>query len=385
MADAVDAMTPVHRVHSDLQSVVTAEEERPVRCLKFRQQELWAVKPVWSPKCVVVMYYLVAALFIPIGTAVVIMSLTMSQTGRLRYDNVDSCNVGTVGQAVPLSCTMEIVIEKDTGAPSYMYYGLVNYFQNARNYIKNLSAEQLRGKKGPKTSECEKAGAGIDFEADAPVVPCGLAAYSRFNDTFRLCRDRDCLDEVLLSKDGIAWDIDRKKRFKGGEVGTSDGYTEESNALVEDEDFMVWMRLATYNNFHKLYRIIEEPLPKGTYYVRVSAAYPVEQFSGQKFFFISETRWFGGRSRFLGFAYIAVGGISFVAATLILIRAGSAPTTELPPETAIPLEGYGGQQQDSSSAVMSASPTAPRSRVGHVDGSPGDGGDSFQTPRTRPV
>lgn len=333
------AQTSGLAMQSDLHSFAEEQEEEKVRCYKFRQQDLWALKPVWSPKCVVIMYYLIAIVFIPVGVAVLIKSLRMSQTDRFRYDDVEDCNVGERGRPTPLNCSIRVDLEKDTGAPTFMYYGLVNYFQNARNYIKSRSAEQLRGDSNPSTGECEDAGKGIDFAEDKPVVPCGLTAFSRFNDTFRLCRDPKCVDEIPLRKRGIAWDIDREKRFLPGKVG-SDGYTPASNALVTDEDFMVWMRLATYNNFHKLYRIIDEPLTKGTYYVIIEAAYPVEQFDGEKFIFFSETTWFGGRSRFLGVSYLVVGGLSLVAATLFCIRAGTAPSAQLPPETTIPLEGY---------------------------------------------
>lgn len=325
-----------------LSSIADASEDRPVRCYKFRQQELWAFKPVWSPRCVVILYYLMALLFIPIGSAVLITSLRMSHSNRFRYDDVPQCSVGTEGAAVPRVCTIKITIDKGTTGRSYMYYGLVNYFQNARNYIKSRSAEQLRGKAKPGTGDCTKAGAGIDFKKGdkVKVVPCGLTAFSRFNDSFALCRDLNCTSEVPMIKKGIAWDVDREKRFKPGDVKGGDGYTEESNELVTDEDFMVWMRLATYNNFHKLYRIIDEPLPAGDYFVRINNSYPVEQFEGQKFVFISETRWFGGRSRFLGIAYLTVGSIALVAATLFLIRSGSVGQSDIPPETTIPLEGY---------------------------------------------
>lgn len=371
-------------MNSELGSIADSGEEENVRCLKFRQQDLWALKPVWSPKCVVVMYYIIAVVFIPIGVAVLIKSLRMSQTERYRYDNIQECDVGEEGLATPVTCTIAIDLEKNTGAPTFMYYGLVNYFQNARNYIKGRSAEQLRGKANPTVVDCSNAGDGIDFDENNPVVPCGLTAYSFFNDTFRLCRDPECTNEIQLRKNGIAWDIDKEQRFKAGEIGTADGYTAESNALVTDEDFMVWMRLATYNNFHKLYRIIDEPLVAGRYYVVIEAAYPVKQFDGEKFIFFSETTWFGGRSRFLGIAYIVIGGLALVAATLFCIRTGSEPAAQLPPETTIPLEGYATPHNESTTdtpggvvAPERSEPTA--SAQQHVDEPLSRGAGSYDT------
>jgi LEM3 (ligand-effect modulator 3) family / CDC50 family len=310
------------------------ENDKPVRCLKFRQQELWAVKPVWSPRCVVIMYYLVAALFIPVGVVVLVQSLRLMETDHLRYDNRAQCNVGATSDTESVkTCILPITVSQNTTAPSYLYYGLVNYFQNARRYITSRSFSQLRGEPDPDLKGCEGSGPGLE-----QITFCGLTANSFFNDTFDLCRDVACTDLVKLRKKGIAWDIDVEKLYRNGTVGKS-GYTEESNARVSDEDFMVWMRLATYNNFHKLYRIIEDDLPEGVYYIRVNASYPVESFSGQKFVFIAETTWFGGRSSFLGYAYLAVGGFSLIMATLFAIGARRVKEAPLPPETSIPLDG----------------------------------------------
>lgn len=303
----------------------------------FRQQNMWALKPVWSPKCIMIMYFIVAIVFIPVGTVVLVQSLQMMRTDSVRYDDIELCDIGETSSTTTVNtCVIPINITKETKAPSYMYYGLVNYFQNARRYIDSRSAEQLRGQANPDTGLC-KSDIGEEI---AEAVPCGLTAFSMFNDTFDLCRDEECDALVDLKKEGIAWDVDRDVRFLPGEIGTEDGYTEESNALVTDEDFMVWMRVAAYNNFHKLYRIVEEDLEPGVYYVRVNASYPVSGFGGEKFVYISETRWFGGRSRFLGGSYLAIGVLALLMATFILVRVQRMPEDKLPPATDVPAEGY---------------------------------------------
>lgn len=320
-------------IASELVENAAAEsDKKKVRCVKFRQQELWAWKPVWSPKIVVSMYLLIAVIFIPLGIVILIQSSRLSSTTRARYDNVSPCNVGNQTlNGESRTCVIRFNITRDMTAPAYFYYGLVNFYQNARLYAKSRSDQQLRGDENPDFTGCD----GLETDASGnSVVPCGLVAESRFNDTFELCRDVSCNDPVNVTSKEISWDIDRSRRFKG-----SDSFTDEQNALIRSEEFMVWMRLAAYRNWKKLYRVINENLPAGDYFVRIKAQYPVESFDGEKFFFISETSWFGGPNRFLGFAYIVVGGIALLLAIIFLLGSRKTTTLELPPETTVALDG----------------------------------------------
>jgi len=297
---------------------------------KFRQQELWAWKPVWSPQVVVIMYLIVAVLFIPIGVAVLIQSQRMVRTDRRRYDNLPGCNVGVESNTTTFNvCTVPVDIDRDIEGRSYMYYGLANFYQNARNYEKSRSFEQLRGEEVTEAQleDCDPA---IRDDSGNFLTPCGLIANSQFNDSFILCRDENCNDRVFLNDTGIAWDIDREKRFR-----PSESNTEAQNDLIRSEDFMVWMRVSTYRDWKKLYRIIEEDLPAGRYYVQVNASFPVESFDGEKFFFIAETKWFGGSNTALGISYLVVGGVALIFAIGFFVQSRATPDMDLPPETTV--------------------------------------------------
>lgn len=285
---------------------------------------------MWSPKVVIIMYYIVAVLFIPIGVAVLVKSLKMVSTERRRYDQVDLCDVGgSTNSNVTKTCTVKLDIDYDLKAPSYMYYGMVNFYQNARQYADSRSDEQLRGNADKDIDTCDPLT--VNGTDNSRLVPCGLIAMSRFNDTFELCRDRECKQTVDLKSTGIAWDIDRNKRF----LGSNESYSPFQNAIIRSEDFMVWMRIATYRNWHKLYRIIETDLPAGPIYVKVHARFPVESFEGEKFVFIAETTWFGGRNVALGIAYLAVGGVAMLLATVFAVRARINTEIDLPPESTV--------------------------------------------------
>lgn len=255
------------------------------------------------------MYLILGLILIPLGVVVLIQSFRTTETTHIRYDNQPNCNPDDTSG----DCVVRIRVDRRIQAPSYLYYGLVDFYQNARNYITSRSFDQLRGEENPgDLNECEPK----EFKGDGKttLVPCGLTADSFFNDSFQLCRDQDCSNQVELDKENIAWEIDREERFQ---VGPSN---EEEAEKITNQDFMVWMRLAAYGTFHKLYRIIREDLEVGDYYVQVDSNFPVKPFEGEKFVFIAETKWFGGKNLFIGYSYIVVGGICLLLSTVFLIR-----------------------------------------------------------------
>lgn len=309
----------VVRGGADADAPPPGDAER-ARCYHLRQQELWSVRPMWSAKFVIILYTLVGAAFLPIGVAILLANRKMIETPQYRYDNLDQCNVGAVNlDNTTRVCTVGLRLDRDVKAPSYMYYGLVNFFQNQRNYIKSRSAEQLRGDFEPGTTDIDECDPKIREPNGEPLLPCGLTAFSKFNDSFTLCRDSACASVVQTTKDGIAWDVDVNKRFQAGPA--ENGYTDEINELITDPDFIVWMRLAAYGTFRKLYWVITEDLQAGVdYTVRIDASFPVESFGGEKFFVIAETRWFGGKNNFLAYAYLVVGGLALVLAAAFLAK-----------------------------------------------------------------
>lgn len=114
---------------------------------------------------------------------------------------------------------------------------------------------------------------GSDSDEDDVIDPCGLVAWSYFNDTYALRRrrmgDARFSDPIDVDEAGIAWKTDRNQRYahylpqnfnddpgrRGG--GTIDGFVDK------DEHFMVWMRTATLPTFRKLWGRIDDELRAG--------------------------------------------------------------------------------------------------------------------------
>lgn len=76
-------------------------------------------------------------------------------------------------------------------------------------YVKSRNDKQLRNKAAEQfTGECDpEATAG---PAKAPIVPCGLIAWSLFNDTYKFSSDSNSIE---VNKKHIAWESDRKHKF----------------------------------------------------------------------------------------------------------------------------------------------------------------------------
>lgn len=83
----------------------------------------------------------------------------------------------------------------------------MNFSMNFR-YVKSRSDQQLRnnGSFGD-TDPCEPE----DTTSDrSPIVPCGLIAWSLFNDTYDFTRNNQQLN---VNTRGISWKSDREHKF----------------------------------------------------------------------------------------------------------------------------------------------------------------------------
>ena len=270
-------------------------------------------RPIPTINTTVLCLEITGAIFIIIGIILILFSNKIKEI-EIRYDNNENC----INQKV---CEINFTINENMEKNVFIYYGLKNFYQNHRRYIKSKSIKQLKGNiltEDEIKDDCDPIILNKDLyegimsisekplDPNGVAHPCGLIAKSFFNDTFKI-KKQEGGEQIIINSNGIAWDVDKEK-YKDPENNEDNQWRR-----VNDERFMIWMRPAAMPDFRKPWGRIETDLIKGNYIVTIENNYPVKSFDGKKYFILSTVNGLGGKNYFLAILYLVVGGVSIIA------------------------------------------------------------------------
>ncbi|EPT28994.1 hypothetical protein TGME49_230820 [Toxoplasma gondii ME49] len=249
-------------------------------------------------------------------------------------------------------CTREVNELK--GEEISVYAEMGHFFQNDAQVLWSRNDRQLAGKifTDPKdVRECEPLATAVVGNVTKVLHPCGALAWAVFTDKYQFLEgtpegDNDQVpmkpiplnqtQAVLLHswpwqdmyKNPPAEDraaVLDKVYFWMSPVDNDDGEDmyktreearaellmdrlnyEEAGEMVENGHFIQWMQTAALGTFRKLYGSLEGPL-KLPVSAHITVMYDVSSWKGKKAIVLVQKSRFGGRSLFIGIAYLSFG------------------------------------------------------------------------------
>eukprot|EP00892_Ulva_mutabilis_P006042 jgi/Ulvmu1/380/UM001_0387.1 len=234
------------------------------------------------------------------------------------------------GQTLPVQSNIDILVEHDMDEPIYIYYILRKFHQNHKRYVKSVDWQQVHGKNKSASSlkDCKGQKRYVTdsknetLEQNGLVTPCGLIAWSYFNDTFSdfkaVREDQTALIEsIVVDSDRLAWSTDRQDLFGNYEpvnhnsIPAFRGGKEMLLNVSQDEQFMVWMRPAAHADVRKYYGVIRTDLKEGDrLQFSVTHQYNTYEFGGEKELLFTTSGPFGNRNVTFGIVWLVMGGLT---------------------------------------------------------------------------
>lgn len=392
---------------------------------RFKQHTLPIWQPQWEVRNITMwMVIFGIGLLLPLGIWSTHINSNVKEV-RVRYDNLPECDLATTSST---SCNVLIPIPSDMSSPIYMYYELRNFYQNHRNYVMSRSDSQLRNANGKGSST---PNLGVDCQAlryfqdwnqhaeypfqnnvtemlqEKTLYPCGLIAASFFTDTFPSARvTTEAIIEAATSTTivgprsyelqgrnwesrGIAWDSDRSYRYRQRDLDVARetrlnprglshtpvrGLGSEHDMTlpsIEDEDFIVWMRVAPFETFAKLnHKILDRDFKKGEVLnVTVETRFDTKAFDGQKWIVLANVHALGSKNQFFSVAYLLVGSIYACTGIIfyLVFRHDPAPISpELTLQLALDAQAQSDQNERLFEARMNGGASGGGTRGGSV-------------------
>ena len=158
----------------------------------FSQQKLPAWQPILTAGTVLPAFFVIGVAFVAIGAGLLYFTNGILEHEIDYTDCINTLN----GNGEPChevikndtdtncKCEVTVTINQTWTKPVYLYYGLTNFYQNHRRYVKSRDEQQLLGniEKAP-ADDCKPYAL---TKNNIPIVPCGAIANSLFNGMFMI-------------------------------------------------------------------------------------------------------------------------------------------------------------------------------------------------------
>ena len=282
---------------------------------KFRQQKFPGWRPLPTISCITIIFISAGVFFIIFGIFILIFTGQIKEF-KFRYDLFCAEK-----RRHSEKCEMSLSIPETMKKPIFIYYQINDLRQNHRFYMDNKSNKQLKGEEVSKedlekSNDCEGALYNKDFDfldpdkypEDEVAFPCGLIAKSFFRDNFTLWQMSG--KEINVTTEEIA---NKKDRDDLSNVGLKDSQWLD----VTDEHFIIWKRIAPFENPRKLWGKIEgDDISSGSSVIVTIDDKNYHSF--EKYIILSTRNVFGGKSSFLGILYIVFGAVCLISAVIFI-------------------------------------------------------------------
>ncbi len=282
---------------------------------KFRQQKFPGWRPLPTISCITIIFISAGVFFIIFGIFILIFTGQIKEF-KFRYDLFCAEK-----RRHNEKCELSLSIPETMKKPIFIYYQINDLRQNHRFYMDNKSDKQLKGEEVSKedlekSNDCDGSLYNKDFDfldpdkypEDDVAFPCGLIAKSFFRDNFTLWQMSG--KEINVTTEEIA---NKKDRDDLSNVGLKDSQWLD----VTDEHFIIWKRIAPFENPRKLWGKIEgDDISSGSSVIVTIDDKNYHSF--EKYIILSTRNVFGGKSSFLGILYIVFGAVCLISAVIFI-------------------------------------------------------------------
>ena len=282
---------------------------------KFRQQKFPGWRPLPTISCITIIFISACVFFIIFGIFILIFTGQIKEF-KFRYDLFCAEK-----RRHNEKCELSLSIPETMKKPIFIYYQINDLRQNHRFYMENKSNKQLKGEEVSKedlekNNDCDGALYNKDFDfldpdkypEDDVAFPCGLIAKSFFRDNFTLWQMSG--KEINVTTEEIT---NKKDRDDLSNVGLKDSQWLD----VTDEHFIIWKRIAPFENPRKLWGKIEgDDISSGSSVIVTIDDKNYHSF--EKYIILSTRNVFGGKSSFLGILYIVFGAVCLISAVIFI-------------------------------------------------------------------